>query len=191
MEESCFDLTGRILIATPYVMADNIFFKSLIYVIEHNKNGAVGLIFNQPTSKPPTDKILNKVGRTISRDLPDLPTYVGGPLDNDRMFFLHSTDYKDNLLMHDEDNSIAVSSNYKILDELENGQGPKHHICILGYTGWLPGQLEFEIENNLWIISDQSADIIFNNYNAEKKWKNALIKNGVSVDGFMPGMAYC
>ncbi|VEL25359.1 unnamed protein product [Protopolystoma xenopodis] len=75
---------------------------------------------------------------------------MGGPVEHERGFFLHSDDYNENLLLKFQ-NHLAVSSNPKIPQDIVTGRGPKNSLFIVGYTAWKAGQLETEIKDNFWI----------------------------------------
>ena len=73
----------------------------------------------------------------------------------------------------------------KILQDIAAGKGPEKSIFIVGYTGWAAGQLEFELENNLWIITAPDKELIFS-LNDSNKWTKALNIVGISSNYFMP-----
>ena len=79
----------------------------------------------------------------------------------ERGFFLHTNEYNKNLLFNPINDGLAVSSNLQIIQDISNGVGPKQSLFIIGYTGWGADQLEFELENNLWIVSEPNLDLIF------------------------------
>ncbi|AGJ02825.1 UPF0301 protein [Rickettsia prowazekii str. Breinl] len=75
-------------------------------------------------------------------------------------------------------NDLAVSSNLEISEDIAFGKGPKNSLFIVGYTAWKPGQLEEELEKNLWLVMDCSKEFIFAE-NPENKWHNALKHLGI------------
>ncbi|ADE29543.1 hypothetical protein MA5_01515 [Rickettsia prowazekii str. GvV257] len=170
------NLSGKTLVATPYVITKGIYHKSLIYMLSHTEEGAIGLIFNRLVNhvdlksffKIKEDKITSQVM---------VPIYLGGPIEHEKGFFLHSRDYNKNLLL-DFHNDLAVSSNLEISEDIAFGKGPKNSLFIVGYTAWKPGQLEEELEKNLWLVMDCSKEFIFAE-NPENKWHNALKHLGI------------
>jgi putative transcriptional regulator len=121
-------------------------------------------------------------------DMP-ISIYLGGPVEVERGFILHSEDYKKNLLFHVE-GGLAVSSNGEILQDIACGKGPEYKIFAVGYTAWIAGQLETEIENNFWIASDTSMDIIFSEDNSAK-WSNAVQRLGIISSLFTGELGKC
>lgn len=182
------NLSGKILIASPHVDCGEVFHKSLIYLLSHTQEGSIGLIVNYLVNHTPLNtlfKIIND--QTVSELI--LPVYLGGPMDLERGFFLHSVDYDKNLLFKFQDH-LAVSSNTEILRDIAAGIGPKKSLFIIGYTSWGAGQLEAELENNLWIASNYDQELIFSEEFAEK-WQLALARLGINDLFFGSMLGYC
>ncbi len=184
------NLTGKILIASPYTMEDNIFHQSIVYVVHHGDQGAVGFLVNRLVKNPPVNNLFKKAEFKLDLNLLNLKIHIGGPLELERGFFLHSAEYNKNLLFKLENSELAVSSNIEILKDITSGSGPKHSMFAIGYTGWGVSQLEFEIQNNLWLISEPDYDLIFGN-DPTTKWPNALAKLNIDGIDFVPYLASC
>ena len=181
-------LAGKFLISSPYAFGNDVFNKSLIYVMSHNENGAIGLIVNRLAQKLPANAVLKLFKDDNNHSELSMPVYVGGPVEPERGFVLHTPEYNKNLLLH-LDGDLAVSSNIEILRDIAHGNGPQHSLLALGYTGWSAGQLETEIQKNMWIISHSSRDIIFSD--VEDKWDAALSKMGIDNASFSPHAGHC
>ncbi|OZG32290.1 YqgE/AlgH family protein [Rickettsia endosymbiont of Culicoides newsteadi] len=173
------NLSGKVLIATPY-MLDGIFNKSLVYMLSHTAEGAMGLIFNNLVNHIEIKSFFKISDDQVGNIM--MPIYLGGPVEHDRGFFLHSDDYNENLLLKFQ-NHLAVSSNPQIPHDIASGNGPKNSLFIIGYTSWKAGQLEAEIKDNLWIITDCDKDFIFSG-RPEHKWHNALQNLGIKESHF-------
>lgn len=172
------NLSGKILIASPYSSMGEMFNKSLIYILSHTKNGSIGLIINHLVNCMPLKslfKIMNKDYAVV--DDFALPIFLGGPTEIERGFFLHSGDYDKNLLFK-FDSNLAVSSNGEILKDIAAGDGPKNSLFMIGYTIWEPEQIEYELEHNFWIASDCDLDLLFLEQ-PEQKWQTALKRIGI------------
>lgn len=179
------NLTGKFLIASPYTMEGNVFHQSLIYVVHHSENGSVGFIVNRLINNSNVNSVLKQTNPGIDLNFLKNEIHIGGPVDLERGFFLHSADYNKNLLYLMEDSFLAVSSNLEILEDINQGKGPKYKLFLIGYTGWGPGEMESEIKNNLWIVSEPHAGIIFTKRNA-LKWQLALSELGIDSADFAP-----
>ncbi len=175
------NLTNKILVSTPY-MLEGIFDKSLIYIMSNTAEGAIGLIFNHLVSHLEIKSFFKISGEQVDSNV-TMPVYLGGPIEYERGFFLHSDDYQENLLVKLQDH-IAVSSNSKISYDIALGQGPKDSLFILGYTAWKAGQIEIEIKNNLWILADCNRELIFADH-PEKKWYKVLHDLGIKKSHFI------
>ncbi|WP_341764151.1 YqgE/AlgH family protein [Candidatus Tisiphia endosymbiont of Beris chalybata] len=174
------NLSGKVLISTPY-MFEGIFNQSLIYMLSHTDEGAMGLIFNHLVNQIEVKSFFKIEDDQVPSNIV-MPIYLGGPVEHERGFFLHSDDYDKNLLLKFQ-NHLAVSSNHKISYDIAAGQGPKDSLFIIGYTAWKAGQLEAELKDNLWIVLDSDKDFIFADH-PENKWDHALEKLGIRKSHF-------
>ncbi|MGC0371371.1 MAG: hypothetical protein DGJ47_000057 [Rickettsiaceae bacterium] len=181
------NLTGKILVATPFSMEGMIYNKSLIYMMHHSENGAIGFIFNQGINKLPAEDIFKKYDIERINNL-NIDVHIGGPSDIKHGFFLHSSDYCKDVLVHDQFSQLCISSNSQILDDIANNQGPNKTIFVVGYTAWSKNQLEEEIRNNLWIIAQANHDLIFND-TSKDKWEDALNNTGIERESFASHLA--
>ena len=66
--------------------------------------------------------------------------------------------------------------------------GPRRALLALGYAGWDEGQLEAELAENVWLIADADADLVFDLDHASK-WSRALRQVGVSEAGSLSGQS--
>lgn len=183
MSDKPINLSGHFLIAMPSLDGD-LFEGSLIYVFDHNDDGAVGLIVNQPSTVPFLD-LLGDISaiddvdeETIENNVANTLVYFGGPVNNDKGFVLHSADKSYRSTIGNQE--LLMTSSKDVLFDYARGQGPKQFMLALGYAGWSPGQLEQEIADNAWLTVQASADIIFNVPVAERYYR------AVKLLGFDP-----
>lgn len=182
------NLTKQLLIAMPS-MEDPNFSRTVTIICEHNQDGAMGIIINQPTNLF-VDELLSNLDATSS-DFKDPensthksideydPVYAGGPVQIDRGFILHDSDKQwDSTLIIDNDLSLTTSED--ILLAIAQGKGPENVLIALGYAGWGADQLEQEISANAWLTVPYEADIIFNTP-IEQRWQSAAAKIGVDL----------
>jgi len=124
-------LKHHFLIAMPQ-MADPNFAQTLIYLIEHGPEGAMGLIVNRPSGLSLADVLEQlRPDEPIPALCQSLPIFAGGPVSQDVLF------------------AIA------------DGQGPQRHFVALGYAGWEAGQLEAELADNTWLSCPADPQILF------------------------------
>jgi putative transcriptional regulator len=160
------NLTGHFLIAMP-AMTDPYFAKSLTFICEHNKDGAMGVVINRPI-----DMTLDALFEQIDLDLNDNPIAVeavhfGGPVQIDRGFVLHKPagEWQSTIAINE---NTALTTSKDILEAVANGNGPEKILVTLGYAGWSAGQLEDEMSHNAWLSVKAADTVIFDLPSTEK-----------------------
>ncbi|EGR7954486.1 YqgE/AlgH family protein [Vibrio vulnificus] len=174
------NLTNHFLVAMPG-MKDPYFQHSVIYICEHNEEGAMGLMINAPIDIT-VGKMLEQVD--VQPVHPQLntssltkPVYNGGPVAEDRGFILHRPKdfYESSLQMTEQ---ISVTTSKDILTVLGTEAEPSSYIVALGYSGWSAGQLEAELAENSWLTVEANPDIIFDTPIA-MRWQKAVQMLGI------------
>ncbi len=161
---------GKILISEPLLM-DYYFKRSVVLLAEHNDEGSFGVIMNKPLSVK-----LNEV----VKDFPDFDSeiYLGGPVQSDSLFFIHTLGDK-------------IEGSQEIIDGIYWGgrmESIKEMIALnlikpdeirfyIGYSGWSPQQLDEELVRNSWVVSLVGASYLLST-NPNKLWKQSLEKLG-------------
>ncbi|RUO75206.1 YqgE/AlgH family protein [Idiomarina seosinensis] len=172
-------LQNHFLIATP-TMNDPLFKRSVTYICEHNDEGAMGLIVNQPANLNVTT-LLDKLEIIYPEASDNLtgPVFQGGPVGQERGFVIHppQENWRSSLKMSDD---IMVTTSRDILEALGSSAAPLKFILTLGYAGWEAGQLEEELAENSWLAIPADADILFNTPVSER-WQKATEKLGFDV----------
>jgi putative transcriptional regulator len=163
-------LTGQLLVATQET-GDPRFAESVIYLVRHDGQGALGLIINRPLAKGPIGDLLKGFGVEIENPQGEIIVHYGGPVSTLQGFLLHS----DDVLLENSTKArdgIAMTSDTKLLEAMAHGKGPRQALFMLGYAGWAPGQLEAEIKADSWFTIPGDRALIFGE-DAERKWKLA------------------
>jgi putative transcriptional regulator len=160
-------LKGQFLVAMP-AMGDERFRDSVIYIVGHGDEGAMGLMVNQPAEDLSFVDVLEELGIAATDDGISLPSRVrdrkvlrGGPVQRGRGFVLHSPDYfreENSYVVNDE---ICLTATIDILKAIAFMDTPSDAVFALGYCGWAPGQLENEIALNGWLTVPYSRDLLF------------------------------
>ena len=170
---------NQFLVAMP-ALDDEYFGRSVTYILEHNNEGAMGIVINQPAAMSFKELISQAdEGATVDDDKLDKIVVCGGPVHQDRGFVLHSTQagYNSSLALSSE---IMVTTSKDILSVVGNKAGPAKSVIALGYAGWAAGQLEQEVQNNAWLTLEADQEILFDTP-IHKKWQAAVNKLGVDV----------
>ena len=177
-------LNGQLLIAMPS-MADKRFARSVVYICAHSGDGAMGIVINKLADDVKFRELLVQLDIVQARNEPDLPGGVdtirvhrGGPVETGRGFVLHSGDFfLENATLRIAD-GICLTATLEILRAISDGRGPDRALLALGYAGWGPGQLEFEMQANGWLHSQADSSILFD-ADIDAKYDRALAKIGV------------
>ena len=163
MSTAAMNLTNQFLIAMP-AMADPNFARSLIYVCEHNDQGALGVIINRPLDMNLATLYERvEIPFDVTHQHPGLgnaPVYFGGPVQTERGFVLHRPigQWQSTLVVRDD---VGLTSTRDILVGIGANGEPTEHLVTLGYSGWSAGQLEWEIAQNAWLTVAADPRIIF------------------------------
>ena len=170
------NLTGQLLISMPS-LNDERFFKTVIYLCAHSKDGAMGIIINKKIDYDLYPDLLQQLG--IDKPLGNKKLFIryGGPVESGRGFILHSDEImqKDTLSI---EKGVALTSTAEFFEDLSEGKGPRNSILALGYAGWSPGQLENEILSNSWMTLQTDSSFLFDD-EVSNKWLNAYKLLGI------------
>ncbi|MEK1906663.1 MAG: YqgE/AlgH family protein [Pseudomonas sp.] len=152
-------LKHHFLIAMPH-MADPNFAQTVTYLIEHNEQGAMGLVINRPNDLSLADVLEQlRPDDTPPALCHSLPIFAGGPVQTDRGFVLHPAGHSFQATL--ELGELALSTSQDVLFAIAEGSGPDKHLITLGYAGWEAGQLEAELADNAWLTCPADNDILF------------------------------
>ncbi len=156
---------GKLLISEP-MLPDPNFSRTVVLLTEHDDNGSVGFVLNRMSN-------LEVHNLLEDFDLEGIPVYLGGPVGLNQLFFIHT--------VGDE-----LEGSYPIMKNLYWGGDLDHLKFILntglakqkdvrfflGYSGWGPGQLDREIEENSWIVAGTTPEQVMSD--SEEFWKEVM-----------------
>lgn len=161
---------GCILIAEPFL--NDIYFKrSIILITEHNANGSVGFVINKPVTMQ-----LNEV-------IADFPKFdcilsIGGPVNTNTIHYIHTLGNLIPNSVHVRDN-IYWGGDFDTLKKLisENAITNAQIRFFLGYSGWVNNQLDEELEQNSWLVSEANSNVIMA-HSMNSIWQDSLLQLG-------------
>lgn len=175
------DLHSMLLIAVPQLLDPN-FKRSVVLILHHDKEGAFGLVVNDPLNISLPD-FANSQQIPCHRGCILQSVYCGGPVEPYRGWILH----EDPELIEKQEvgGDLYVSgSNESLKICLEGGKQPFRF--LLGYAGWGPTQLEKELEEGSWIVSPVDTKYIFLK-NPQDIWDAMLHDLGIDPASLVQG----
>jgi putative transcriptional regulator len=164
-------LRGQFLIATRRLRDPN-FFRSVVLIVEHGKEGAMGLIVNRPSSVT--------VARALEEhfELPETGelVYIGGPVEPSALFILHNSrdlDAGERPVVP----GVFIGSSGTVFEDVvrsaESGDTDLRFRVLCGCAGWAPGQLEGEVSRGDWLVRPGNNELTFSP-NPYEVWEEAV-----------------
>ena len=161
---------GRVLISEPF-LNDTYFRRSVVLLTEHTDEGSVGFVLNKPVDLSVND---------VLSDFPEIDTEVsiGGPVNTNTIHYIHT-------IGEIIPNSVKVLDNlywggdFEVLKEMirANKISESEIRFFLGYAGWSPKQLENELSENAWLVSEMNTEQIMCSP-GDNLWKDILEESG-------------
>jgi len=176
IEAATSSLAGRLLVATPELQDPN-FYRTVVYMVEHDARGALGVVINRELGSGPLGKLLAVMGAEEGADIEtEVRIYEGGPVQRDRGFVLYSADYPHGgTVMFDE-----IEAQVARLPEIALKRGTYEGLIAFGYAGWGANQLESEIARGSWFTIPADEALLFDDAVATK-WQRALARRGLDL----------
>jgi putative transcriptional regulator len=168
-------LAPSLLLSMPQLVDPN-FKRTVVLLCSHGEAGAFGLIVNRPLVT--TGRVVVTLDPPVTTDR-ELEVWVGGPVEPERSWMLVGSEIGDPELS----GGVAVaagmslSTSPMLLRRLLEPDPPPDTRLIVGYSGWGPGQLEAELEQSAWLLSDVDRDLLFRTP-AEEMWEKAIRRLG-------------
>ncbi len=162
---------GQLLIAGPALLDPN-FWRTVVLVVEHSEDGALGLVLNRP-SETTAGETVPELEHTVE---PDEPLLIGGPVQPSSVIVLAEfEDPSDAALIAFEE--IGVMGTEAALENL--GAGVRQARAFVGHAGWGPGQLDTELERGDWILEPARREDAFS-AEPSRLWSEVLMRKGGS-----------
>jgi len=152
-------LEAHLLVASPELLDSN-FVRTVILMVQHNEQGALGLVLNRPTSKL-VKELWQEVGQSPCES--EEPVHLGGPVSGPLM----SVHTDESLAEIEILPGIFFAARKPNLDELVR-QHENAYKVFIGHAGWAPGQLENEIAAGGWLVAPATAEFLF--YEGDDLW---------------------
>jgi putative transcriptional regulator len=165
-------MAPALLLSMPQLDDPN-FRHTVVLLCQHTSDGAWGLVLNRPTGTGAAQVV--RLDPPIASDN-GLELWVGGPVEPERGCLLLGED------PHDVEavqicHGIYISGSATLLRQLLEHDRPERTRLLMGYAGWGPGQLDAELLESAWLITQVELDLIFD-VPAADMWETALRRLG-------------
>ncbi len=178
-----FSLAPALLLSMPQLI-DPHFRRAVVLLCKHSEGGAFGLIVNRPlltTGRVVVESAAEHVDPVVSAER-ELLVWIGGPVEPQRSWILVKGD-------PDEDaaagmritDGLYLSTAPDVLRRLLEPDPPPFSRLIVGYANWGPGQLEKELQESAWLLSDVDSDLVFSTP-PERMWEASIRRLGADPD---------
>lgn len=178
-------LDGKLLLAMPAI-GDPRFDHAVIALISHDAAGAMGIAVGEEADLT-VNELAAQMGIAVAPAMVamlDRAVLVGGPVDQQRGFVIHSLDWVDDSSL-DVDGQFGITASQAIIEAIATGSGPQQWQVAMGYAGWGPGQLEGEFTDNVWYATHCDDDVL-HQIAPERRWAAVLARDGINP-GWMAG----
>ncbi|MGB0391938.1 MAG: YqgE/AlgH family protein [Salibacteraceae bacterium] len=160
---------GVILVSEP-MLSDPNFFRSVVLLTKHDHEGSLGFVLNH-ISVVNVDNVLPEFS------VPGIPIFIGGPVGNDQLFFIHTLGHVLEGAMEIMDGLFFGGDMKKLETLLNTGIAKSDQVrFFVGYSGWDPLQLNHEIEENSWIVAGTTPEQVMSD--SDEYWKEVMIGLG-------------
>lgn len=176
MEQPRF-LSGQLLLAMPGI-GDPRFDKAVIAMCVHDEGGALGIGLGRLVPRLGFHGLLKQLD-IAPGVAPDARIHLGGPMERQRGFIIHSLDWAGEGSVQVADR-WGLTATLGILRAIAEGKGPSRWVAALGYAGWGGGQLEQEMRGNGWFATPGSDALLYD-CEVGERWSQAFRQAGVDA----------
>ncbi len=151
---------------------DELFEKSVIYIYEHDEQGAMAFVTNKALPISMGDILRQLNMENPSPKANELFLLQGGPVSKEQLYVVQF-DAENN------DSPLTLAQPQNLLDAFAKGEQLDNTLPFLGYAGWSAGQLEKELIDNDWLICPFSIEA-FKNVKINERWEYCFRQIGVN-----------
>jgi putative transcriptional regulator len=166
-------LAGQLLIAAPTI-GDPRFSHTVILLLRQDDTGAFGIVLNRPIAERSIASLLAAAGDHDHSVEGSLQVFVGGPVQPELGFVVHSPDYHRAGTLT-VGGTVAMTADKQILRDIGHHNGPKKVLFAFGYSGWAPGQLQRELARHDWFTATGDPKLIFDDDRGDL-WTDAMAR---------------
>jgi len=160
-------------------MGDPNFDHTVVFMIEHDEEGAFGVVINRSYGQVPLAELMSGFGVEEAPTDDRVEVLYGGPVSPGVGMVLHSNDYTTDGT-RTVTRSLSFTTSVKVLEDIAGGRGPRKSLLMMGYAGWAPGQLENEIKRGDWFWVPADRDLVLSRQH-HRKWQAAMDLRGTEL----------
>lgn len=167
-------ITGRLLVATPSLIDPN-FYRTVVLMIEHDDEGALGVVLNRPLDIPVSDYLEDWESLVAYPSV----VFMGGPVQQEvALAVAQGPRDRDDL-------SALIIHDIQLIDlDLDPADSGFERVRVFsGYAAWAPGQLDDEIADQAWWVFDSTDEDPFVS-DAQNLWSDVLRRQGGPIAMF-------
>jgi len=163
-------LQAHLLLASPR-LSDGNFYRSVVFLIHHDDEGAFGVVLNRPTPV-----VVSDIWSQVADEACDnqSPIYLGGPVQGPILALHTAEELSESEVLP----GVYLATQKDNLDGLVR-QDEHEFRVFTGYSGWGAQQLESELDDGGWLTTAAQPDHIFSD--AETIWKQVADAIGNSI----------
>ncbi|HWK09479.1 MAG TPA: YqgE/AlgH family protein [Vicinamibacterales bacterium] len=161
-----------LLVSMPQLQDPN-FVRTVVLLCEFSPDGAFGLVINRPTEMPASEMI--RLDPPLA-GANALPLWIGGPVEQQRGWILVGDAPASEEFRTIRDGLYLSTSPTLLREVLQTRPAPRARV-LAGYAGWAPGQLDEELSQSAWLMSDIDLDIVFD-VDASRMWETVIRRLG-------------
>ena len=185
-------LAPALLLSMPQ-MRDPNFLRTVILLCKHNDEGAFGLVMNRPLVT--TGRVVVNLDPPVSTER-ELEVWIGGPVEPVSSWMLVGARQEEAQMFSGMPivEGLSLSTSPDLLRRLLEPNPPVDTRLIVGYSGWGAGQLEAELEESAWLLSDVDRDLLFAATAHHNEFRKLPIAPGFNqnrrhINGYSMGIA--
>ena len=162
-------MQGRLLVASPK-QDSGMFARTVVLITEHSRRGTQGVVLNRPSGTT-VGKLMSQVGILDTPDYPET-IHMGGPIRERNISMLHSNDWY-SASTEVVNQYFSISHDNFMLEKMAMANTTREWMMFAGTSGWAPGQLENELDRDLWLTIDANPAIVFSS-KKDELWTLAI-----------------
>ncbi len=160
-------------------MGDPNFARTVVFMVEHDDQGAFGVVINRSYGQVPLAELMSGFGVEEAPEADRVEVMYGGPVAPELGMVLHSNDYA-TAGTRAVTKTLSFTTDVKVLEDIAGGRGPSKRLLVMGYSGWAPGQLESEIQRGDWFWVPADSEMVLSRRHG-RKWEAAMDLRGTDL----------